>query len=391
MYLFTGEKKDCCGCMACVPACPVNCIAVTVDEEGFEYPVRDAARCTDCGKCTAVCPVMNKPAPTPTEGSPAAYAAWSRDENTRRESSSGGVFPELAKQFLREGGVVFGAAFRDDFHAVHHVAIEDVAQLPRLQGSKYVQSSTVGVFPQVKELLDAGRTVFFSGTPCQVAGLYNFIGADIEGLTTCDLVCHGVPSPGVFEKYMEEQEQKYGAKTIAYLFRDKRAGWNFKEVRQIFENGKTRQSIDWEDPFSSGFLNAVLLRPICYRCPFYPLPRIADITLADYWGVATKYPQYDDDKGTSLVLIHTKKGRENLHAGNALIIHQTDIAHGIAHNAHLNHPAAAPACRKDFFAAFRDGSFCEAAGIYMKNSDVMKRKFRRLAKRAVWRLKSFIK
>ncbi len=377
--------------MACVPVCPVNCIAVTVDEEGFEYPVRDAARCTDCGKCTAVCPVMNKPAPTPAEGFPAAYAAWSRDEHTRRESSSGGVFPELAKQFLREGGVVFGAAFRDDFHAVHHIRIDSPDALPQLQGSKYVQSSTVGVFPQVKELLGSGRKVFFSGTPCQVAGLRNFIGGDTQGLTTCDLVCHGVPSPGVFEKYMNEQEEKYGAKTTEYSFRHKRTGWNFMEVHQEFSNERTYHSMDWADNFMHGFLKNVLLRPVCYRCPFYTLPRIADITLADYWGVATKYPRYDDDKGTSLVLTHSKKGNELLHVGNALIIHQTDIAHGIANNAHLNHSATEPACRSAFFDAFRHGSFRAAASIYMKNSDVMKRKIRRMVKRAVWRLKALIK
>ncbi len=373
--------------MACVPVCPVNCITVAVDEEGFEYPVRDAARCTNCGKCTAVCPVVNKPEAIPTEGFPAAYAAWSRDAETRRNSSSGGVFPELAKRVLSDGGVVFGAAFSDDFHTVHHIKMEDPGDLPRLQGSKYVQSSTVGVFPQVKELLASGRKVLFSGTPCQVAGLRNFIGDDAEGLTTCDLVCHGVPSPGVFARYMEEQEKKYEAKTRGYSFRHKKTGWNFMEVDQVFSEGRSYHSMDWADPFMHGFLKNILLRPVCYRCPFYPVPRIADLTLADYWSVATKYPKYDDDKGTSLVLIHSKKGDGLLHAGNALIVHRTDIAHGIAHNAHLNHPAAEPACRKEFFEAFRGGSFSVAASVYIKKGEVLRRKIRRWIKKTIWRLR----
>ena len=244
-----ARKENCYGCGACVAACPQSCIAMSRDEEGFEYPVVDSARCTECSKCHDVCPFADLPDTTGFRLQPLAYASWNLDENVRRASTSGGVFSALAECMLSKGGVVFGAAFEDSFTRVRHIGIATPEELIRLRGSKYVQSSTTDAFDQVRQELASERHVLFSGTPCQVAGLRNLLGPNTTGLLTCDLVCAGVASPGVFAKYIEEQCRSFQAPTVAYSFRDKKQGWNFPVVSQSFENGRLYTRWNWGDPF----------------------------------------------------------------------------------------------------------------------------------------------
>ncbi len=356
------------------------------DEEGFDYPRVNESRCRDCGRCIEVCPVIDAPNASGHGRRPAAYASWHRDEQVRAASSSGGAFSALAEQVLDRGGIVFGAAFSQDFMGVQHVAAKTRDDLARLRGSKYVQSSTVDAFAQACTELANGRQVLFSGTPCQIAGLRKLVGARNGQLLTCDLVCHGVPSPGVFADYMVEQCQRHQAPTTEYNFRDKAHGWNFPRVRQVFDNGREYGRWDWGDAFTHGFLLNTLLRPSCYTCRFTGFPRVADITLGDYWGVGTRYPQYNDNRGTSLVLANTNAGDGLLQAcATRLFSAECDLDHAASHNSYLTKPAAVPRARAVFFDAYRSGeSFKVAARSYIRATALLRRACTRIVRRLVW-------
>jgi Pyruvate/2-oxoacid:ferredoxin oxidoreductase delta subunit len=386
------QKDACCGCGACLSACPQSCIIMTRDEEGFDYPVVERAHCTQCGRCRDVCPILNVPDKKDFYERPAAYAAWNLDEYVRRASTSGGVFSVLAEYVLAKKGVIFGAAFEDDFRSVRHIAVESSNELDKLRGSKYVQSSTIGVFGKIRTFLAAGREVLFTGTPCQVAAVRNFIGPNTAGLTTCDLVCHGVPSPGVFEKYIDEQSQAFQSSTAHYVFRGKEQGWNFPMVQQVFKNGRVYKSWNWGDPFMHGFLKDIILRPICYRCEFPSFPRVADITLADYWGVATKYPKYDDNRGTSLVLVNSAVGDLLLKTcATRLFLADVDLDHAVSHNSHLYRPAHMPEIRKCFFEASNKNTFGKASRSYIKNGTLLKRACTRTIRQILRKVRFFVR
>ena len=304
-------KKDCCGCHACANRCPKQCITMVRDPEGFLYPQVDESQCIQCGLCEKVCPVINAVVPD-ASASPAAFAAMNEENQVRLESSSGGVFSALAKTVLAENGVVFGAAWTEDFKEVHHVAVTDVADLGALRGSKYVQSTVGTCYAQAKEALDQGRQVLFSGTPCQVEGLHTFLGKPYENLLTVDIVCHGVPSPSVWRRYLEECEKANGAPARDVQFRNKDTGWSSSAVKVVFANGKVQSRVLSEDYFVNAFLRNACLRPSCHDCRFKKLNRVSDVTLADFWGVEAICPEMDDDKGTSLVLVHSEKGQKLL-------------------------------------------------------------------------------
>lgn len=216
------RKEDCCGCAACVQVCPKSCIAMVRDAEGFDYPKADSERCISCGLCEKVCPVSH--AQAEPAGEPKAFAAYGPDKD-RAESSSGGIFAQLARQTLAQGGLVFGAAMAEDSKTAVHMAIDSEGDLPRLQGSKYLQSHVGNCFRQAKEALEAGRAVLFTGTPCQIEGLLHFLGRDYENLVTADVICHGVPSEKLWQKYLDCQQRRYDSRVTRVSFRDKRQGW----------------------------------------------------------------------------------------------------------------------------------------------------------------------
>lgn len=303
-----AEKNICTGCGACAVSCPVNCIEMIADSEGFRYPVIDSARCISCKKCESVCPVLARPAVQMTLQ---AYGVKYRDEKIRENSSSGGVFPALAAYVLNHGGAVCGAAYSDDF-AVEHRMIEDFSDIRKLQGAKYSQSASEHLFGEIQRILKEDRLVLFTGTPCQVAGLKSFLGEDYEKLLTVDTICHGVPSPLVWKKYLTYRTEKdaKGSGVISVNQRDKTSGWSRYRysLRITYGNGKTYCVSQSEDMYMRGFVNNLFLRPSCARCTFKGENRCADITLGDYWGVWDQHPEFDDDKGTSLVLLNTEKG-----------------------------------------------------------------------------------
>lgn len=300
------QKKDCCGCGACAQACGKKCISMFLDEEGFFYPVVDMESCIECGVCEKVCPILNKAELSGTAIT--AYAAFSNDGDIRNVSSSGGVFSVLAEEILRKWGVVFGAAFAEDF-SVHHVMIERIEDLPMLRGSKYVQSRIEDTYHQAKAVLETGRTVLFSGVACQIAGLKAFLGKKYENLYTVDVLCHGVPSLKIWQMYCEEQEKHFGGKITGVSFRNKITGWNGYSIEQTFRNGERYCQAHLRDQFMCLYFSNICLRPSCHNCRFKDIPRMSDLTVGDAWGVEEHMPDMADDRGTSVVLVNTEKGQ----------------------------------------------------------------------------------
>lgn len=298
-------RKQCSGCHACYNACPLSCITMEYDEEGFLYPKIDESKCTHCRKCEKVCPVIND-----IKGNEkgTAFACVNNDETVRKESSSGGVFSLIAETVLAEGGVVFGAAFDEDF-CVRHIFIENSEELDKLRGSKYVQSRIGDAYRDVKTFLETGRMVLFSGTPCQISGLIQYLGRDYDNLILQDIVCHGVPSTKVWKKYIAFREKIAGARVQKVFFRNKRQGWKSYSVSFKFSDNTEYSKKVYEDFYMKAYLANLCLRPSCYACRSKSVCRQSDITLADFWGIEHILPEMDDNKGTSLVLIHSEKGK----------------------------------------------------------------------------------
>jgi len=329
-----------------------------VDAEGFLHPQINPETCSDCDLCRTICPVKQKGLVEEAnekeliQGKPLnVFAAWHLDEDVRRESSSGGVFTALANVILADGGVVIGAAF-DDNLVVRHILIEESTDLHRLRGSKYVQSDvSPAIYHRIHELLTQGRKVFFSGTPCQVAAIRSVLRKPYDNLFCCDIVCHGVPSPKVLDAYKTMLERQYDAKAQRIAFRRKDCGWKRYSVSLSFNNNTEYRRDLSSDPFMLGFLKNFCLRPSCYRCRFASIMRPGDLTIADFWGVVNKYPEYDtDDKGTSLVLVNTKKGHVWLDAcAPFLFLGLADIETAILGNQSLVRPCMRPPQRDTFY------------------------------------------
>lgn len=334
------KRKLCTGCTACVAACPKNCLRMKRDKEGFFYPVAEEATCINCDRCNRVCPAQ-KPLPV-DDKEPFCYAAISRQDRQRAKSSSGGVFSLLAEKVLEQGGAVYGAAMEPDL-TVRHLRITHTEDLPRLMGSKYVQSRMGDCFTRVRLDLKQGRKVLFSGTGCQVQGLLGYLGRPQPDLITVDVICHGVPSEAVWRAY----GKKIGAQT-PLSFRDKSFGWLSFSMR--FEERVTQY---YKDPYMRLFLSDVILRPSCYHCPAKGASRVSDLTLADFWGIQNVDPTMFDDKGTSLVLVHSAAGEQALALIRSdLLLKAESLESAFAGNPNALHSATEPKARAAFFAEF---------------------------------------
>jgi len=281
---------------------------MVADEEGFLRPQADVSKCVDCGLCEKVCPSLNQGVPRLPL---AVYAAQAKDGRLRSRSSSGGVFTLLARRILAKGGIVYGAVFDVASREVRHVSAENEEELAALRGSKYVQSDLRNVMREVREQLKTGRAVLFSGTPCQVAGLKRFLGRDYANLLTVDMVCHAVPSPLAWRKYLERRIADLGKGDVPLTgvsFRDKKLGWYQFSVRLDFADGTRSRGDILSDMFLRGFLLELFNRPSCHDCACRELKSGADLTIADYWMVHQKFPDIDDDRGTSLVMVDCERG-----------------------------------------------------------------------------------
>lgn len=333
-----SDKTLCCGCTACVTACPAQCIVMRRDREGFDYPVINSPDlCMECGKCEKVCPVLSPLHPKePVE----AYAA--RSQEYMDGSSSGGVFPALAKQVLEEGGVVFGAVVNDDM-TVGHTEAYDMAGVEKIRGSKYVQSDLYASYEDVRYWLQEGRKVLFTGTPCQVAGLNKYLGKPYDELVTVDVLCHGAPSPGLWEKYVKALEHKHGARMEYVRFKDKSSSWRHYAFTTSFGSCEYM-----DDPYMALFVQDMTLRPSCYKCAVRGGGSGSDITLSDLWSVQMSAPEMADDRGVSGVYVYTEKGRHLL-AASGVQLRSVDLDLSRLDNGGFHDPSGMPEKREEFF------------------------------------------
>ncbi len=290
------NKSNCCGCHSCYNTCYRNAIAMKIDNEGFLYPKIDTTKCINCGLCEAACPIIN---PLSIDRSPVAYAAINKNDEIRKQSTSGGLFTLFAESVIDKGGVVFGAAF-DDNYIVKHCYVETFDELKKFRCSKYVQSAIGTSYKEAKHFLDNGRLVYFSGTPCQIEGLFHFLNKEYPNLITQDIVCHGVPSPKIWELY-----KKSKGEIKDFSFRDKKTGWINYSIRI---NGSTHLASN--DEYMKVFIPGFSIRPSCHNCKFKKINRCSDITLGDLWGANNIVPEMNDNKGLSLLVLNNNKSKK---------------------------------------------------------------------------------
>lgn len=274
------------------------------DEEGFLYPVISQEKCIHCKKCENVCPILHKPVSFPMES---AFGCYAKNKEEQMSSTSGGIFAVLARKILSEGGIVCGAAFNDNLE-VAHIIIDDEKELYRIKGTKYVQSRIGNIFPKLKQVLEAEKKVLFSGTPCQVSGLKTYLGKEYENLLCVDLICHGVPSPEVWKRYLEEIAGENQIKNV--IFRNKEAGSSITTIDYQLCNGEIKKEIYGESPYIKGFIQNLYIRLSCVSCQFKGTKRCSDMTIGDFWSIKEYHPEFSNDYGTSAVILHSKKGQQ---------------------------------------------------------------------------------
>lgn len=351
------NKKNCCGCSACVQRCPKQCIRLEEDTEGFLYPQVDEETCIKCGLCEKVCPILNQADKLSVLE---VLAVKNPNDEERMNSSSGGVFLPLAREVINQGGVVFGAVY-DEIWEVHHVYAENIEDVYPMMGSKYLQSKIGNSFKDAERFLKQGREVLFVGSPCQIAGLRTYLrNKQYSNLLAVDFLCHGVPSPGVWRRYLAETYGGYDAKEQSRLqatagknsvllsslnatspigdikFRDKReSGWKKfrfvvrqKSASKADQNTVLSSDIHYDNPFMRGFLSDIYLRPSCYECKCKNGVNHSDLTIGDYWAARVTDQDFDDDKGVGLVLVNTSKGKKYFDELNMTVRNSTlDKAH----------------------------------------------------------------
>jgi len=363
LYASSLNPADCFGCKACAQICHRNAITFHADAEGFEYPVIDYTRCNACGLCSKVCPITTSQHENCEQQK--CYAAKALNLATARKSSSGGVFSVLAEHILAKNGVVFGAAYQQDWGVKHEPAF-DQNGLQRLRVSKYVQSDIGSTFRQAKEYLNKGVEVYFSGTPCQIAGLKSYLRRDYTNLLTSDIVCHGTPSPKIWFEYIMHISAGHPISAVSMRKTDgweyimhisaghpisavsmrKTDGWDILFSFQRRNARKIRQG-PHNNPYLHAFLHDLLCRPACYTCPFACSARTGDITLGDYWGVEEFHPNIDCQSGVSLILTNSAIGERTLQeVFNKLILAESRIEWAQKANGNLTHPSPKPAARE---------------------------------------------
>lgn len=303
------SKESCCGCTACMNACPKKCISMKEDEEGFKYPHIDKSKCIRCGLCERTCPIIKQI--ISNEKNHKAYAIRSKEKEILSTSTSGGFFTDLANYVFDNNGVVVGASYENGI--VKHILIDSKERelLYKLRGSKYVQSELGSVFTSIKEYLVKGRIVCFSGTPCQVNGLLKYLNKKYDNLITVDVICHGVPSPKLFKKYIEYQESKYNSKIKELNFRNKTYGYHSGTMKIVFENNKNYCGSARTDYMLKSFFSEISSRPSCYSCKFKCDNHPSDFTIFDCWNAKRLVATLDDDdRGYTNLFVNTQKGEE---------------------------------------------------------------------------------
>lgn len=308
-----SNRQDCCGCSACMNICPVNAIEMKPDTQGFLYPIVNDSTCINCGKCESVCSVINNPEEKEFEQE--AYLIQHRDKEILEDSTSGGAFTAISQAVMKKGGVVFGAAFGENFYVRHEYA-ESEKELQRFRNSKYVQSDKLRTYSEVKEFLNHDRYVLFSGTPCEIEGLMNFLGdlSSSDKLLTSDIICHAVPSPYVLNTYLNIQKKKNDGSILDLRFRDKKKyGYMYSQFAVIREDSRVYEGIE-TNIFLRAFFSNVCDRPSCYECRFKKRYRRSDFTLWDCWNASelSRNIAFNQNSGVTRMLVHSERGRSFL-------------------------------------------------------------------------------
>ncbi len=320
------DIKKCTGCYACFNKCPVSAISMQKDGEGFLYPEIDNCKCIKCGLCQKICPCNN---PAGVSENSAVFAGYRNDREKRIKSASGGVFAAIAEYVLSHNGVVFGAAF-DENWVLRHICADNEKDLQKLLGSKYVQSIIGNTFSQAEAYLRNGTIVLYSGTPCQIQGLKKYLGKEYENLITIDFFCHGVPSPGVWSEYLDCLCS--GKTLVKFTQKDKTAKIHNALVFEFSDNSKLTEKYE-ENLFMKGFNANLYLRPSCFSCSFKGIERCSDITLGDFWDAEKRHQDFVDEFGASAVVIHSSKGHDILDKiRDSLTVAETDFDEIIGEN-----------------------------------------------------------
>ena len=364
------SELECTGCAACYNICPNNSIKMLENDEGFKFPQIDKSTCIKCGLCIDICPIEH---PIKLNDKPTAIAAQA-DDSIRINSSSGGIFSVIAKYILDQKGIVCGASFSNDYMHVYHKIIDSYSDIQKLRGSKYLQSNIDNIYAKIHDNLKLNKFVLFSGTPCQVAGLYNYLQHEYDNLITCDIICHGVPSPKVYRKYISEISS--GRKLIKFDFREK-SYWGWGTASSLFFDDDTVYRDNcFHDNYWIGFLNGLITRKCCGKCKYTSKNRIGDFTLGDFWGCEKINPELNDKKGTSLVFINTHKAlnifsiiKNKIRFTEIPINQVLEIAK--TKNGQLIHPTPTHLNREEFFRLFNESnSFANSFKKVMKKYDI---------------------
>lgn len=374
------DKHNCCGCSACVQSCPKQCISFDEDDQGFRYPLVNKELCIDCGLCEKVCPCLNQN--VGSTGSPTArkplkvYAAISLNEDIRMKSSSGGIFTMLAEAIIDEGGVVFGARFDENWEVIHDYT-EAKEGLAAFRGSKYVQSRIGKTYIQTRDFLKQGRKVLFSGTSCQIAGLEKFLRKEYDNLMTVDVVCHGVPSPLIWRKYLAMTKNVSELTSIS--MKDKSTGW--RQYSYTFEtiSGKGSE-LAKDNKYQLAFTQNLILRLSCFNCPAKAGKSGSDITLADYWGIEHIAPQIDDNKGTSFVCANTSKGVDYISKLSLTTI-ETNYDDSIPFNSCIVNSTIEPVERVSFWQTYSQKGIDALLALKPYQQNIIKRIIKRIFRR----------
>ncbi|MBS4807472.1 MAG: Coenzyme F420 hydrogenase/dehydrogenase, beta subunit C-terminal domain [Paraprevotella sp.] len=369
------DKTKCCGCRACSEICPKQSISMKRDEEGFLYPVVDNKTCIDCSLCEKVCPELNvKDACEENWNTPKIFASYALDDETRIDSTSGGLFSVLAENFFDAGAYVAGAVYDENF-GLKGIVTKDRSLLPKIRSSKYLQSDPKHLYKEIKELLTGGEKVFVCSTPCQIAGLLNFLRKKYDNLYTCDFICKGVSSPLFFREYLNDLEEKYKSKTktVKFKYKDKKHPWGNLTTKIEFENGNVYLKNKKYDPYMTAFLDTgFTVRPSCFECPFKGFPRYADISLGDFWGIEQLMsPVPERSKGYSVVIVNNQKGMDVLNnAKSQLYLHEYTLPNATKKNIHLIQPydpsdGWSEELRKEFYSVLQTKGYRHVINIYI--------------------------
>ena len=354
-HITITDKSKCCGCGACVQKCPQKAISLSYDKEGFKYPVVNN-NCIDCGLCINVCHLI-----TPKDlthyslEQTQCYGGFNKEDKVLNKSSSGGIFWPLVEYIISINGVVYGAELHDSFEVIHKRGETLSACIPFMK-SKYLQSDTLQTYNEVKKDL----------LSCQIAGLYAFLNKDYDNLYTCEVICHGVPSRSAFDKWLIDLEKMHGSKAISMVWRDKIKGWEPNRITYNFSNGTSFTSTSQSNLFQRGFLDNLYLRPSCYHCKYAKLPRIADISLADFWGYKGKLKEINHNKGLSIILLSSDKGVKLFNKiKDKLQYQKEDISYVMKCSRHVHIHPVTNVFRKMFFKTLSNHTFTYSATKYI--------------------------